>query len=59
MGQPRLGLCPTRNRPDGIGWSKISPAANRRSRQVRRIKPSTGDRRVSQRHRSEKTTKKR
>ena len=28
MGQSRLGLCPTRNRPDGIGWSKISPDAD-------------------------------
>lgn len=33
-----LSLCPTQNRPDGIGFWKISPAANCRSKQVGRIR---------------------
>lgn len=40
MGRSELGLCPTQNRLDKIGWWKISPVADRWSRQVRRIIPS-------------------
>ena len=52
------GLCLTRNWPDGIRWQKISPVADRRSRRVGRIRPSTGGGRVGQRHRSKKMVRK-
>ena len=58
MGRSGLGLCPTQNRPNGIGWQKIPPTSNCRSRWVGWIKPSTGGRRVGWHHRFEKTARK-
>ena len=51
--QSGSGLCPTWNRPDGIGWHKISLAADHQSRWVKWIKPLTSSGRVSCHHRSE------
>lgn len=52
-----LDLCSTWNRPEGIGWQKISPVANRRSRRVGWIRPLMGGRRVGRHHRLEKTAR--
>ena len=51
--QSGSGLCPTWNRLDGIGWHKISLAADHQSRWVKWIKPLTSSGRVSCHHRSE------
>lgn len=53
------GLCPTRNRPNRIGWQKFSLVIDRQSRRVRWIKPSMGGGWVGRRHRSEKMVRKR
>ena len=58
-GSSRSGLCPTRNRPVGIGWQKIAPVANCQSNRVGQIKPSMGGGRVGWSHRFEKTARKR
>ena len=58
IGRFGSGLCPTRNRPEGIGWQKISPVADHRSRRVGWIRPSTVGRQVGQHHRFQKTTRK-
>jgi len=38
MGLSESGLCPTWNRPDGIGFWKISPTVDRWSKRVERIR---------------------
>ena len=48
-GRSGSGLCPTRNRPDGIGSWKISTAADRRSKRIGPGQTSTGGGRVGRR----------
>ena len=55
----RSGLCLTQNRPDGIGFWKISPTANRQSKQFGLGQTSTGGGRVGQRLGFEKMGRKR
>lgn len=58
-GRSKLGLCLTQNRLEEIEWWKISPVADRRSRWVGRIRPSTSGGRVGRHHRSKITSRKR
>ena len=57
-GRSRLGLCLTRNRPEGIGFWKISPTADCQSKRVGPGQTSTGGGRVGWHLGSEKTGRK-
>ena len=59
MGRSGSGLCPTRNRPDGISSWKNSPVVDHWSKQVNRIRLQRVLGRVGQSQRFEKTAKKR
>ena len=41
-GRFRLGLCPTRNRLDQIGWTESQPTADREDDRIGPIETSTG-----------------
>ena len=56
-GRSGSGLCPTRNRPDGIRFWENSPAADRRTKRVGQIRLQRVLGRVGRRQISEKTTK--
>ena len=56
-GRSGSGLCPTGNRPDGIGFWENSLAAYRRSKRVRQIRLQRVLERVGQRKKYEKTAK--
>ena len=53
-GRSGSGLCPTRNRPDQIGWANFQPAADRRRSRFGRVRRSTSGGRVRSESRSGK-----